>query len=87
MDLVVSPRGEVRCLYGEALNLAALGVVRLRRASHVEPDAEGQWWADLAPVGGPRLGPFVRRSEALRQEAEWLLAHWLVAPAAPPAPA
>ena len=41
----------------ESLDLAAFGSIDIRRASHVEPDAAGQWWADLAPVGGSRLGP------------------------------
>jgi hypothetical protein len=46
--------------------------VAIQRASHVEPDASGAWWADLNPVNGPRLGPFAYRSEALTAEAEWL---------------
>jgi len=52
--------------------MAAVGPSRICRASHVEPDEDGSWWADLAPVGGPILGPFRRRDEALREELEWL---------------
>ena len=44
----------------------------IRRASHVEPDEEGLWWADLAPMNGPTLGPFGRRSAVLAAEREWL---------------
>ncbi len=77
MHLVVDPRGSVRCLYAEVLDFAAIGRVAIRRASHVEPDAAGHWWADLAPVGGPRLGPFHRRSEALIAEQAWLQENWL----------
>ena len=33
-----------------------------------------------APVGGPVLGPFDRRSEALEAERAWLEAHWLLPP-------
>jgi hypothetical protein len=80
MRLVVEPGGRVRCLYGEAVDLAALGALTIRRASHVEPDAEGAWWADLAPLGGPRLGPFARRSQALDAEVAWLEEHWLAVP-------
>ena len=72
MDLVIDPRGGIRCLYGEAIDLSALGTVSIKRASHVEPDEEGRWIADLSPLGGPRLGPFALRSEALEAEAAWL---------------
>lgn len=30
------------------------------------------WWADLSPVNGPLLGPFLSRSSALEAEVEWL---------------
>ena len=70
--IVVDAGGRVRALYSEALELAILGRVSIRRASHVEPDDAGAWWADLAPVGGPNLGPFAMRSEALAAEETWL---------------
>jgi hypothetical protein len=72
MQLTISPTGRVTGIYDEALNLAGLGRVAIRRASHVEPDPAGRWWADLAPVGGPVLGPFPRRSDALAAERDWL---------------
>jgi hypothetical protein len=77
MELRILPGGIIRCIYGESLDLAALGSVQMLRASHVEPDAHGQWLADLGPVGGPRLGPFPRRSDALAAEVAWLTEHWL----------
>jgi hypothetical protein len=77
MELVVSAQGQVRYIYDDALDLAALGTPVITRASHVEPDARGEWLADLAPVAGPRLGPFPRRSEALAAERAWLAARWL----------
>ena len=70
--LFVNPQGGVRCLYDEAVDLASLGPVLIQRASHVEPDDRGQWWADLAPMLGPRLGPFAVRSAALDAERQWL---------------
>jgi hypothetical protein len=70
--MTVDPQGGVRCLYAEGIDLASLRAVSIRRASHVEPDELGRWWADLAPMRGPRLGPFALRSQAL--DAEWL---WL----------
>jgi hypothetical protein len=77
MQLVVRPDGTLSCLYDEELDLSALGSLSISRASHVEPDESGRWLADLSPVGGPTLGPFVLRSEALQAEREWLEANWL----------
>ena len=78
MNLIIGWDGSVRGIYGEEIALVALGPLEIHRASHVEPDRHGRWLADLSPVGGPVLGPFDRRSEALEAEVEWLEAHWLV---------
>ena len=78
MELVIAADGVVRCLYAEAIPLTELGAVHITRASQVEPDERGAWWADLAPVAGPRLGPFVRRSQALAAEVAWLEIHRLL---------
>ena len=80
MQLVIETGGVVRCIYTEAIDLAALGSTAISRASHVEPDQRGRWWADLAPAGGPKLGPFAKRREALAAENRWLQAHLLARP-------
>jgi hypothetical protein len=80
MDLLVTPEGAVKAVYSELLDLAVLGRPVIARASHVEPDAEGRWTADLSPVRGPVLGPFTRRSEALEAERAWLDENWLTRP-------
>ena len=77
MELRIGVTGKVRCVYSEVIDLAELGPLRVRRASHVEPDRHGNWQLDLQPVGGPVLGPFRLRSEALLAENAWLTAHWL----------
>jgi hypothetical protein len=77
MQLVVAPSGVVRCIYDETIDLAALGSPAISRASHVEPDQQGRWWADLSPVDGAVLGPFPNRSEALAAEHAWLESTWL----------
>jgi len=77
MNLLVEPDGSIRCIYGENIDLHALGNVAIARGSHVEPDQQGRWFADLAPVDGPKLGPFDLRSAALDAEVAWLPAHWL----------
>ena len=56
MDLVVGCNGAVKCIYGEELDLRELGKLQITRASHVEPDSGGFWWADMGPVDGPVLG-------------------------------
>ena len=33
------------------------------------------WWADMLPMNGPVLGPFVTRSDALAAEVAWIDAH------------
>jgi len=80
MHLVVAPDGTVRAVYAETIDLAALGRPTIARASHVEPDRDGRWHADLRPMLGPVLGPFGRRSEALEAELAWLEANWLTLP-------
>jgi hypothetical protein len=80
VNLIIEKGGRVRSIYGEEIALDALGPLRIERASHVEPDSSGRWLADLSPVGGPVLGPFDLRSEALAAEVEWLEANWLSAP-------
>ncbi len=79
MELVVDAGGDVRCIYGEELDLRELGQLTITRASHVEPDRDGFWWADMGPVGGSVLGPFKNLTEALQaetaQHSEALLKH------------
>jgi hypothetical protein len=73
MELVVGLEGGVKCIYDETLDLRALGKLQITRASHVEPDFDGNWFADMGPAEGPVLGPFESRGEALAGEREWLL--------------
>jgi hypothetical protein len=81
MDLVVLPDGTIRAVYTEDIDLGVLGRPMITRASHVEPDEQGHWIADLRPVSGPVLGPFCQRSQALEAERAWLEANWLTRPA------
>lgn len=80
MQLLITPTGSIRCLYGETIDLATLGPLVMERGSHVEPTAAGQWTADMAPVNGPVLGPFAKRSDALAAEVTYLETHWLFLP-------
>lgn len=76
--ITVKPGGRLQFLWNDALaGLREHGRVQIDRASHVEPTPDGQWTADLAPVGGPVLGPFPMRGEALAAEERWLQDHVL----------
>ena len=79
---LVAAHGRSEDLVYRMLDLAALGSVSIRRASHVEPNSTGHWLADLSPVGGPVLGPFKWRSQALEAEVRWLETQWLAIPTA-----
>lgn len=73
MLLEISSDGRVSFLWDDQLaGLAAEGVARITRASHVEPHGAGGWTADLGPSGGPVLGPFPLRADALAAERRWL---------------
>jgi hypothetical protein len=72
--LHVNDLGELVFVWADELaDLCGLGDVWVARASHVEPVANGGGWtADLSPIGGPLLGPFPLRGDALAAEREWL---------------
>ena len=73
--VVIQPGGLVRHVYSDQLQgLRALGQAEVRRASRVEPLGCG-WTADMAPMGGPVLGPFKTRGLALAAEVSWLEAN------------
>lgn len=70
--MVVDAGGDVRCIYDEGIDLHEMRALQITRASHVKPDTEGFWWADIATVDGPVLGPYGIRTEVLKSEWEWL---------------
>lgn len=71
--ITVDDKGRLQFIYHDDLaDLLKLGESETRRASHVEPTADGRWTADMSPVGGPVLGPFDLRGDALAAEVVWL---------------
>ena len=73
MTITVDLGGKVSFIYDDALaGLLSEGRSDVRRASHVEPWPGGGWLADMAPVGGPKLGPFALRRDALDAEFAWI---------------
>ena len=72
--------GNLRYIYTDALSsLNKLGEVKTCRASHVEP-VGSEWFADLSPIDGPKLGPFKLREEALQAEVTWIYRHKIPIP-------
>lgn len=73
VTIQVCPEGDLIMIYQDPVKIFLdLGSAVIRRASHVEPDSQGDWTADLSPVGGPILGPFGTRMAALAAEIDWL---------------
>lgn len=71
----ILPNGELVMIYDDSFTPGLIdeGEGQTKRASHVEPDASGQGWtADMAPSGGPVLGPYRLRQEALDAEVAWI---------------
>lgn len=70
--IITFNNGTATTIYNEHIELENLGKVHIKRASYVEPTVDGQWTADMTPVKGPILGPFEKRSIALKEEVKWL---------------
>lgn len=77
MKLYIFRSGDCHAIYDEMLDIRFLGCQQIDRASHVEPTETGNWTADLAPVRGPKLGPFPHRHQAIAAELAWLRG-WMV---------
>ena len=72
MKVKVHPDGTITHIYTEKIDLSSIGKTTIGRASHVEPDKDNKWIADLSPSSGPVLRGFDKRSEALAAEVEWM---------------
>lgn len=72
IEIIVDPTGDARGIYDDDFDFGSVGQIRIQRASRCEPDAQGRWNADLSPIGGPTLGPFSKRRDALAAEVQWL---------------
>jgi hypothetical protein len=75
LKVLISSSGSIQFVYNDELvSVMDCGDYRIKRASHVEPGADG-WVADMAPLLGPILGPFKLRGQALEAELDWLNDH------------
>lgn len=72
-SISISPTGTITFIWTDDFaGLVDEGRTEIKRASHVEPNEDGQWVADLSPVDGPTFGPYPLRQEALDAETEYL---------------
>lgn len=76
IEIVIHVDGTIQMVHDDdAAGLFKGETVTTFRASHVEPNPSGAGWiADMRTVGGPVLGPFERRDEALNEEVRILTA-------------
>ena len=80
VELLITADGSTQYIHSdEAAAFCEELPLRTQRASTIEPDEQGQWWVDLSPVGGPRLGPYApsQRARAVKDEIEWVRQHVL----------
>jgi hypothetical protein len=63
--------GKVICVYTDAINLHALGVLDVHRASSVEFDSTSQRWTAVL-TDGTLVGSFSSRQAAIKAEVEML---------------
>ena len=75
-SIAIRSDGTIVLIYTDDLcDLITSGRATIARASHVEPAQGGGWTADMTPSGGPVLGPFQLRQQALDAEVAWINAH------------
>ena len=57
LRITIQADGTATFIYNDetAIVMRTLGEISITRASHVEPSANGGWFADMRPVGGPVL--------------------------------
>jgi len=79
--LKISPTGKVTAIHNDDYDFSVHGKKKIRRASQVEPNADGEWEADMSLLGdkhkGVVLGPFSRRDQAIAAEVAYINKHEL----------
>lgn len=70
--LVIKPDAQMVCIYTDAIRplLDDANEVEIKRVSHVEPNEQGLWVADM--LNGTCSPPFRLREEALQWEESYI---------------
>ena len=78
IEVSIDEDGGAKAIYSDELAeyFAETGA-KITRASSVEPGLDGKWTVDLTVSGGPVVGGFRLRDDALKYEVEWLKENYL----------
>lgn len=80
VEILIQPDGTIVYIHNDtvASDFKSLGKIQIKRASNVEPTANGEWNVDLSPVGGPESleQVFDNRTVALAEEVAYLKANF-----------
>lgn len=68
MNLLITPAGTVMCLYTDAVDLRALGTLRIERASTIDFNPSEQEWEVRRAPGLPPLFAHASRDVCLQWE-------------------
>ncbi len=73
-EIFIRPNGKIECIYTDDTRFLVdqASSVKIKRGSNVEPTEDGQWIADMSPVGGPLSPSFKLRADALAWETAYL---------------
>lgn len=70
--LINIKEGHIKHIYNEAIDLSSIGDMQIKRASVVDPENNGMWSVDLSLSGGKKIEGFVKRSDALKYEIDYI---------------
>lgn len=70
-QIIITPAGGCECLYTEAIDLAALGTLSVKRATDIAFDDDSQLWV-VRDTGGRELYRHISRESCLTWERDYL---------------
>jgi hypothetical protein len=71
--IAISQEGVATFVWSDDLaKLKTEGECKIERVSNVEPNEQSEWMADMMLIGGPILGPFETRQEAIDAELRYI---------------
>ena len=78
ITIAINNDGSLQMIYSDEMReILNEGQGSIRRASHVEPELDNTWSADMSPIGGQKLEGFETRESALKAEVEFINQNYL----------